>query len=75
MPKIVITIDIAVQHNTGSDRAQRRVEAGLTQQRLAALTGITQATLSRYERGLIKDLSPKRKQALDAALGADEDYD
>ncbi len=71
MPKIVITIDISVQHNTGSDRAQRRIEAGLTQLRLAELTGITQATLSRYERGLIKDLSLERKQALDAVLGAE----
>ena len=73
MPKIVITIDVSVQHNTGSDRAQRRVEANLSQQRLAELTGITQATLSRYERGLIKELSPTRREALDAVLGVEDD--
>ena len=50
-----------------SEIKDMRLRAGVTQQGLAALLGITQATLSRWEAGKIK-IREHQKLAVKAAL-------
>lgn len=45
-----------------------REAAGLSQGRLAALSGVDAGTISRIERGLVRRPNPRTLAALDAAL-------
>lgn len=49
----------------------RRAEVGLSQQRLATLTGLSRATINQLERGTLKDLGVAKLMALAGLLGID----
>lgn len=49
----------------------RRAQAGLSQQRLARLTGLSRVTVNQLERGTLKDLGVAKLMALARLLGID----
>ncbi|MFN4251458.1 helix-turn-helix domain-containing protein [Deinococcus sp.] len=48
-----------------------RSRAGLTQEQLASVAGISSATVFKHEQGQVKGVSGKTLQALSRALGVD----
>lgn len=52
----------------------RRALLGITQPELAERTGIPQAHISRYERGVFTSINPERLVALAEVLGVTTDY-
>lgn len=58
----------------GEKVKQRRERLGMNQKQLAKASGITQATISRLESGLIKELKSEALKRLARALGVTVDF-
>lgn len=56
-------------HELGQAVATNRKEAGLKQSAVAALAGITQESLSRFERGQLAEFGSRKLLAVLAVLG------